>query len=305
VTVTTIPVTGITVDGVALNTLAKTIESKSGRLRVPGARGANTIIADRNGSLWTPDKPYEEGRFLLPMWVLGCDDDGLIPGGSTALKQFYANKDMIQRLFAKRRSLLDVRASQPDGSTRQAMCECTAEVDYEMFNENDAKMVYELTIPSVFWQDIADISYVSTNITATGTSFSAISTLSGGTAPMEDLLFSVKVSSGTVTNPRITDLYTGDYVQLNDAMVFGGAKAEWLIDASTWKSRSGAAGLNYNTAGGTNSIANVVRSNTIARLLALTPNSLTGAIGFTFSGTFSGTTPTATVSIQGRRKFLS
>lgn len=286
--------TGITVDGIPLNTLAKAVESKTGRMSMVGARGANAVVAGRSGSIWTPGKSNEEGRFVLPMWVLGCDDDGNIPGGSSALKEFYKNKDLLQRIFGKRHALIDVQATQPDGSVRRCMAEVTAVVDFEMLDANDARFNVEFVVPEVYWEDLNATSYTS----ATGQANNAtltIAGLAGGTAPIEDGQFIVRATT-TCTNPQLVDVTTGDYVKYTGSLTAGD---DWYVNADTWKSRKGTA-IGYNDAGGTNVISATTHGGYVGRLLALRPaNDGTQQIKFVTS---SGT---AQILVQAKRKFYT
>lgn len=288
--------TGITVDGVALNTVAKAVETKSGRLVTAAARGGNAVVAGRSGSIWTPGKVQEEGRIVLPMWVLGCDDDGLVP--TTEALQFYANKDLLQRVFSKRHALLEVLATQPDASVRRCYAECTTFVDFQSFSPNDARVTVELTIPSTYWEDntLLDVNVAGLTNGQTGTPTS----VNGGTAPVEDGLYVVRALGGTITNPRLTDTTTGAYVQYNGVLA---ANEDWYINAARWISRKGA-GMGFNDTGGTNIIGTTVRSGLGSRLLALTPNPVSGATSAVVSGTFGGGA-TATVFFKGRRKYHS
>src|SRR3982751_4903714 len=89
----------LTVNGVVLNTLANNIETLAGRLRVPSYRTENLIVPSKHGELWVPNKKFQTNTIPLPMWVLGCNDDGEIPSGSTARIEFYARVDELVTLF--------------------------------------------------------------------------------------------------------------------------------------------------------------------------------------------------------------
>lgn len=299
---TYVDATGITVDGVPLNTVAKAVETKTGRMKVAGARAGNKPVAGRSGRVWTPGKPSDEGRIILPMYVLGCDDDGAIPGGSSALKEFYKNKDLLQRIFSKRHALLDLLQTQADATVRQAYAEVTAEIDFEMFNEADARVTYELVIPSVFWRDNADITQVTSGLTANGAV--SMTSFSGATAPMEDAGFLVDVTSGTLTNPRLVDMVTGSYVQYNGTLTAGGSSQRWYVDSSVWASRLGNSSMAMSPTAGTNIIGSTIRSGLGSRLLAVVPwaNATTGTSDVNLQGTWSGT---ASVTVKGRRKYHS
>lgn len=290
--------TGLTVDGLPLNTVAKAVKTKSGRLVTASVRGSNQVVAGRSGSIYTPNKSFDEGRFVLPMWVLGTDDDGGIPSG-TRLKEFYKNKELLQRVFTKRYGLLDVEATQPDGTIRQAMCECLSVIDFEMFSQNDGQINVELIIPSVFWEDQNQISVTSAAVTNGATAVFSGNPLNGGTAPSDDAAYIVRATGGTLTNPRLTDLTTGNWVQYSGVLASG---SDWMVNAATWQSRTGAA-LGFSDTGGTNVIGSTTRSGS-SRLLTLTPVATTGVTGLVLSATY-GTGAVPVVLFQGRRKYHS
>lgn len=293
--------TGITVDGVPLNTVAKAVETKTGRIGVSGVRGSNVAIAGRDGSIWTPNKMQEEGRIILPMYVLGCDEDGLVPVGSTALKEFYKNKDLLQRLFSKRHGLLDVRATQPDGSIRQAFCEVQAAVDYQMFSHDDARVAYELVIPDVYWQDLNEITETQAQtITAVGTTFSLFS---GGTAPMHDLKIVYELTaSGSVTNPWIEDYLTGARVQGIGIADNGFASGKWFINNDVWTS-----GMVASTTPNTSSPNNidVLRTGPSQALITIRPDPVTGLVKISSGRSSTSGSPAHTLTLIGRRKYHS
>lgn len=292
--------TGITVDGVALNTLAKSPETKSGRLRVPGARGSNVVVNGRHGGIWGV-KSFEEGKFVLPMWVLGCDDDGAVP--TTALRQFYKNKDDLSRLFAKRYALLDVRATQPDGSVRQAMSEVLAAIDFSMLNAADARFNVEFTIPGTFWQDIATTDWNGAFTQAAGTA--QIPYMTGSTAPIEDAQFILKMTNGTLTNPRITDYIGGSWAQYNGVLTAGGAASDWYFNSDTWISRAkSAAQADWDPTAGSSILSTTQKSTASTRFVSLNPDSVNGAVTVQVTGTWSAGA-TASLYVRGRRKFLS
>lgn len=105
----------VTVDGVPLQTYAWNLKTLTGRLGVPGAKGGNSTVAMRSGARWRR-KQWESKTETWSMWVLGCDEDGLIPPhGSRA--QFTENLMALHRLFAVRDRELDLTKTvrTPDG----------------------------------------------------------------------------------------------------------------------------------------------------------------------------------------------
>ena len=79
----------ITVDGIRLDTYAYNVAGLEGRLHVPGVRGANPVVPGRHGSLYVPDKTFEDNEFVLNMWVIGADVNGGIP--TTDMTEFRKN----------------------------------------------------------------------------------------------------------------------------------------------------------------------------------------------------------------------
>src|SRR5689334_4925585 len=99
----TIPVT---IDGVRLDTLAYNIETLEGRMSFPGSRGENAIVPGDDGSIFIPNKSFEDTTKTLKMWVRGADVNGLVPIMSTRMAEFRSNMDRLFRLFAKKNSLI-------------------------------------------------------------------------------------------------------------------------------------------------------------------------------------------------------
>lgn len=213
------------VDGVVLNTLAKNIESITGRLMTPTRRGTNTQLPGRNGEV-SSEKTFGPGFISLPMWVAGCDDDGEIPSGSTARKAFFANVAELSRLFIGRNDLLDVRQIGPDGTTRQCWAEVLDAINFahSSFSDPYGKFAVNLTVPDSFWRDTEDQTQFFANPGATldATSFSA------ATAPMDDLTYEIL---GPCNNPKIS-ASNGSYFQYNDVIAAGDTL---VVDSGTWE----------------------------------------------------------------------
>jgi hypothetical protein len=189
-------------NGIILNTLAKNIESLTGRLRVPKLRTENITVPGRHGTLYTRQKYYDEGEIVLPMWVRGCDDDGLV---TTGRAQFMANIDTLTRIFRPGDGLIELVHTLADGSSRRVMCEVTEAIDFSVISGSGnipvGKFSVALRVPSVFWEDTI-VSSVDLPPTQNG----EIAALSGMSAPLEDSVWTI---TGPVTNPRVEALYNG------------------------------------------------------------------------------------------------
>lgn len=274
----------LTVDGVVLNTLAKNIESLTGRLRTPTKRTQNLVLPGRHGTKRVGGKKFTENILTLPMWVIGCDDDGAIPVGITEREQFFANVDQLTRLFMGRDTPLDVRHTLPDGSVRQCFADVLDALDFT--TETDppiGKFGVSLVLADAFWQDVEPVSQ-SRDASGTGANFSV---LAGATAPMEDLVVTIE---GPWNNPRLT-FDDGSWVQYNHVFAAG---ERVVIDSGNWS----LAGVgSYVPA-----LSNLQYSGTSSHWIAVPPTDSDLGPRVTFTG--GGRTTDSSVTIEGRRKFL-
>lgn len=274
----------LTVDGVVLNTLAKNIESLSGRLRTPSKRTSNVVVPGRHGSTRVGGKKFSENMIVLPMWVLGCDDDGAIPEDSTERIEFFARVNELSRLFMGRDELLDVRHTQPDGSVRQCFADVLDALDFT--TESDppiGKFGVSMVVPDAFWQDLEERTQTKSSVNPSAT----FSILAGATAPMEDLTVTLE---GPWTNPRLT-FDDGSWLQYNDAFTAGQGIE---INAGTW-TLTGVGDFDP-------VLSSLQYSGASSHWIAIPPTDSTNGPRVTFGGT--DRTAESTVTITGRRKFL-
>lgn len=278
----------LTVNGVVLNTLAKNIKSLTGRLRAPALRTDNVVVPGRHGSIRTPNKRYEEGQIILPMWVRGCDDDGNIVSRS----QFYSNVDVLTNLFRPGAGVLTVIHTLPDSSQRRALAECTEAIDLTMVGGGQfpyATFSVALRVPDSFWTDT-----VVTNFDMNSTFNGAVGPLAGMTAPCED---AVLVVSGPCTSVTVEARYDGG--AMDDPLYFTysgtiGTGQTLKIDCGKW-TLTGTSGLvvDYTKIFHTGS----------SRFLTIAPGPVGGTpeLKVTMAGAVAGTSK---VNLQCRRKFL-
>lgn len=274
----------LSVDGVVLNTLAKNIESLTGRLRTPAKRTSNITIPGKHGTKRTGGKKFDQNVVTLPMWVLGCDDDGEIPSGSDERIEFFARVDELTRLFVGRDSVLDVRHTLPDGSVRQCFADVMDAIDFttESFSPL-GRFGVSLILTDPFWQDLNSITQ-----TRSGTPASArFSDYAGATAPMEDLVVTIL---GPWSNPRLT-FEDGSWVQYNEVLT---GTQGIVVDSGEW-SLAGVGGY-------TPSLSKLQYSGVSSHWVAMPPSEDENGPSITFGGT--GRTSASTVTLQGRRKFL-
>jgi hypothetical protein len=285
----------VTVDGVRLDTYAWNIETLDGRLTFPGTRGDSPTVPGDDGSIFVPNQNFDEGVMTLSMWVKGSDVDGAIPGGSTAMAEFRKNLTKLTRIFGNKYRLLDVRQTWPAGDI-QYMCKVSDAFDFSgNAYKKLAKFAVVLRVPDVFGQDVNNTDYASATNLTSGTSLT-LTALDGGSAPTSD---AIVVVNGPITNPRLTNNDTGEWVQLSLALASG---TNWRFNCGTWGTRSGA-GLSVSSleTAGTNRVAETSYGGGGARFLRLTPRDA-GPPQITLTGTSPGTN--TQVLIRARRKFF-
>jgi hypothetical protein len=286
--VTTTTAETLSVNGVVLNTLAKNITSLTGRLRAPALRTDNVTVPGRHGTIRVPNKRYEEGQVILPMWVRGNNDDE----GSISRSTFYSNVDTLTQLFRPGAGLLTVIHTLPDGSQRRCLAECTEAINLTMTAGGAwpyATFSVALRVPSVFWED------VNTSTFDLGYTFNGdVTQLQGTTAPIEDATYTLK---GPFNSLTVEARYNG--AALDDPMYFTysgtvGTGQTLIVDSSSWK-LTGTGGLvvdytkMFHTGG--------------ARFLTMVPGPIDGypQLKITNTGGLLGTTK---VTVTARRKFL-
>lgn len=273
----------LTVDGVNLKTLAKNVETLAATLRTPPVRNENVPIPSRHGRIRTR-KVFDENVLAWPMWVIGCNDDGSIPAGSTERATFYRNLDALTRLFGKRTGTLDIRHTLPDGSVRQAFGEVLEEIDFSTFGDPPTgKFSVAMRIPDAFWRDLNAVQ--SAPAIARGATV-VLPELSGGSAPSMEAVITIP---GPGTNVRITDVVSGTWFQINRQLAAGETAT---IDLGTWAASVGAASI----------IPQITYGGGSSRFLELTPDPVTGNVSVRLDANADWAGQAVTFS--GRRRYL-
>lgn len=201
----------LTVNGVVLNTYAKNIESLTGRLRAPAKRTSNVVVSGRHGAVRTRGKKYDQNLIVLPMWVIGAEDDGSIPADETARRLFFRNINDLTKLFKENNDEeLDIRHTLPDGSVRQCFGDVLDAIDFTTETANPlGKFGVSITMANPFWQDLVEQE---TQVAASGDTVT-LANFRGATAPMEDLVVTI---TGPWANPVLT-FADGSWVAYDDS----------------------------------------------------------------------------------------
>ena len=220
----------LSVNGVVLNTLAKNVESIAGRLRAAAFRTGNVTVPGRDGDLWVPNKKFQSNQITLPMWVVGSDDDGAIPNGSSARIEFFKRVDELVTLF-KSPALLDVRHTLPDGSIRQYFAEALDVLDFTTDASPKGMVGVVLEVPGSFWQDVTALTQQWTGTVGTATPSNFAGTQVAITDPIWEL-------TGPWTSPRLT-FSDGSFMAYNAVIA---ATQKLTVNCGTWE-LTGSGGL--------------------------------------------------------------
>lgn len=268
----------LTVNGVLLNTFAKNVESLTGRLRAPAYRTGNISVPGAHGELWVPNKKYQANTLALPMWVVGCDDDGEIPEGSNKRKEFFKRVDELVTLF-KSPGLLEVIWTTARDEPRRCWAEAADVLDFTTDAIPRGMVGVVLTIPDAFWED----TVVKTSVlTGTAATIDPVE-FAGGSAPIEDLVYLIQ---GPWTNPRLT-FGDGSWFQYSGTLTAG---QTITVDSGEWELTGG---------GGLVADYSKISHDGTDAVWGTLPAS---AAAITLGG--SGRTTASQLTITGKRKYL-
>jgi hypothetical protein len=287
----------VTIDGARIDTLGYNIETLSGRDYLPVQRYTTQVIPGRNGVQVAYEDAFEQGLFVLRGWVIGADADGNVP--TTQRQEFEKNMELLFGLLANARGRnVELRqTSAATGGVRRANGILTEAVTPELFSPEAARFVMTFTLPDGVWEDVttpADFSLVN----AVSVGASNVTTLLDGTAPIDDGRFLV---TGPVATPRLTDVSSGAWIQLNRTLAAG---QNWLFDCNTRVSRFGT-GLTLASAdsSGTDDWPNTVHSGQFS-MFKMHPYLFSGVTRYprlTLTGT--GSTAATAFAVRAKRKY--
>lgn len=290
----------ITVDGVRLDDLAKGVEAAS--FTLGGLRVADTLLAGLDGVVASLHDARDSSSLSLSMFVRGTDEDGLVPVGRDGQAVYQENLDSLRHLFAKTGTLLDVRVVvDPDtspASDRQAYAKVVDSITPEDHPGDVGRLGVVLHLPGVYWRSAADATWTSPAVVS-GTAY-AITDLEGSSAPVDDAVLCLVGPANA--GVKITDVATGAFVRLNEALPAGSA---WRVNCDTWESRVGV-GLTVNSAdtAGTDKSGVTDQGGGYPRWLRLNPR-VDGAVRKVKASVVGGGFTGATVlTVKARKAFL-
>lgn len=215
-------------DDVNLSALAWNISSYD--LRTPRMRGEHLTVAQRSGVIPTFNRPREASEFGLSMWVLGANADGTVPATRTLRRQkFDDNLNTLIKLLTQDTRLITFKYENANGNrVAQAICTDSISVSTMMARQR-AEFSATFMVPNVYWTTETALTTASA-ASSTLPKDLAVSHLTAGTAPIDDAIITV---IGPITNPRVTDLETGIWVQYTGTVTSG---QSWVVDVGNFTS---------------------------------------------------------------------
>ena len=200
-------------------------------LSTPALRGEHLTLAQRSGVIPTMNRPRDPAEFGFNMWVIGCNTDGSMPATRTLRRQvFDTNLNTLLRIFTQDQKLIRFKYENASGN-RVADGLVTDVIQLTtMMARQRGEFPVTFMIPDVYWRDEATSSTSST-ANSTLPKDLPLTHLVGGTAPVDDALITV---AGPITNPRVTDLETGTWVQYTGTVPAG---QSWVVDSAAFTSK--------------------------------------------------------------------
>jgi len=275
-----------TADGMLLTTAAYNISSFS--LASPGLRGSTTQLPQRSGSIARYNRSYEPAEFGISLWVLGCNDDGTLPGSWTLQRgAFETNLRALMSVLCKQSAPITFDKTMHSGAVIRATA-IPAPASVELITQMGrlrGELTFAFEVLDAFWGETT----VRTDVSAAGATLPKtlpMANYAPSTAPLEDAVITV---AGPITNPRVTDAESGSWVQYTGTVANG---SSWVVDAGLFTSKVGGTDVRAATSHAGH-----------ARFLYVPPRyGLTAVPSLTLSGTTGGTATQLTISY--RRKFL-
>lgn len=284
------------VDGVRLDSAAWNVQTKA--RQVAASRAADMPITGVDGVAPSLNDDLDPTTLTLTMWVLGTDENGLVPAGETGMSQCLANLDVLSHLFVgKRHALLNVtQVVDNAGTLRQAWCKVVDAISPEVRAGGLGRFAVSLLVLDGMWQDGATSDWSQPSVTAD--TVYEVATLRGSSAPVSD---TVVLVTGPVTNPQVNDFASSAYVRLNAVLASG---QSWRVNVGTWTTRYGTLTLGSSDLSGTDGQAVTVFGGGNSRFLRLSPAVSDGLRRVRLSLSGSGMTSATSLAVRGRRKFL-
>lgn len=194
----------------------------------PDMKGDDVDVGQRHGVIPITNY-FQAGQKAVSMIVKTADPaTGVVPSDINLQRQnFDKNLDSLLKIFY-RRKLLTVVRTLSDGTQRTAQCKCIQGVQPTTLGLASAQVTFGLLLPYSFWRDVNNVVQ-NLAVAASGNQI-RFNSFDSATAPMADLVYQV---NGPITNPKITDMETGAWVQYVGAAIATGQSLSFDAGAMT------------------------------------------------------------------------
>lgn len=224
--------TGWKLEGTDLRTLAYEIVDTSAWDSFPGKKAGNVPIAYSDTEHTDPRKWFAVRTLPLKVEFFRTNAAGNLPAGG-AFEAIQTNIDTFLGLLYKRNGLLDLRKTVPTvgGGTheRQAMVEVVDFIPLEESLKMLREAIVQFRMPEVLWRQLetsgTHAPQKSAGLTGVTTTSANFNVVTGGNAPvrggLEGAFEVVFDATSAITNPRIENALTGEFVQYAGTVAAG------------------------------------------------------------------------------------
>lgn len=206
------------VDGQNLSQFAFDIMTWDGLDVTPDMKGDDVDVPQRNGVIPVTNY-FQAGQKFVTMIVSTADPNtGVVPTTIAGQRtNFDKNLDSLLKIFYRRKLLNIVRTLSDGVTVRTAQVKCVTGIQPTTLGLASAQVTFGLVLPYSFWRDQNNVTQ-NLAVAATGAQL-RFNTFDTASAPMSDLVYQI---NGPITNPKITDLETGAWVQYTGAAISAG-----------------------------------------------------------------------------------
>jgi len=231
--------TGWSLEGLDLRTLALNIEDTAGWDMFPPKRSGNVAIAYWDGEFSDPRKWFEASEVLLKIVFMDTNASGAVT--SSRAQHLRENIDTFLGKLYKRDGFLDLRKTVAySGGThqRQAMCEVLNAVPLGDRHNRWRETAVIFRNVEGLWRQIettgSDAPQKSVSVAGITNTSQAVSVVTGGNAPVRGGLagaFEIQFDANSdIINPRFEVDATGEFVQYSGTVDAG---SSLVIDIGT------------------------------------------------------------------------
>lgn len=219
-----------TYDGVDIQTLGFNISTLGGRLGTAPSRGENVLRPYNDGRLWVP-KLHDERSLILPMWVVGAEEDGSLPLDGDNQKKLRQNVRSLRKLFSLHNGLKLLTVVDPELGTLEAWAEARDVLDFSTeAGATRAVFAPTLWLPAVYLATQAEDDDGGPTARLDDATWPI--TVEGDVDADDTVIVEFTATTASSTLPRLTVVETGEWVETEHVFANGEVMR---IDVGAWR----------------------------------------------------------------------